>query len=78
MVTYGVSNDLFFSGHTALAVLGALEISRLNVMPLTILATLIAVYEIFVVLVLRAHWTMDVLCGLIAAFAVFWASLAFI
>jgi hypothetical protein len=29
LVTYGVSNDFFFSGHTALAVLGALELCQL-------------------------------------------------
>src|SRR5439155_21116094 len=28
LVTYGVANDLFFSGHTALAVYGAIELGR--------------------------------------------------
>lgn len=66
-VTYGVSNDLFFSGHTALAVLGALEIGALNQPSLQILATSIVVFEVAVVLLLRAHWTMDVFAGIVAA-----------
>lgn len=30
LVTYGVANDFFFSGHTAVAVLGAVELGRLG------------------------------------------------
>ena len=66
LVTYGVSNDYFFSGHTAIAVLAATEIARLGKRSLTSLAVLIVIFEIGAVLVLRAHYTMDVFTGVIA------------
>jgi len=67
LVTYKVANDFFFSGHTAIAVFGALEICRLRRSWLTIAAVLIVVFEIATVLVLRAHYTMDVFTGIVAA-----------
>jgi len=67
LVTYGVSNDLFFSGHTALAVLGAIEICRVAPWWLGTIAIAVAIGEAFVVLVLRAHYTMDVIAGALAA-----------
>lgn len=67
LVTYGVSNDLFFSGHTALAVLTALELAHLG-SPLAIgLGVFLVLYEVLAVLALRAHWTMDVMAGAFAA-----------
>jgi len=70
LVTYHVANDFFFSGHTAIAVLGAIELSRLRRYWLTVLAVLIVVFEIATVLVLRAHYTMDVFAGIVAALSV--------
>ena len=67
LVTYGVSNDLFFSGHTSLAVLGALELARLGKRWLVWAGVLLALFEITTVLVLHAHYTMDVFAGAIAA-----------
>jgi hypothetical protein len=67
LVTYGVGNDFFFSGHTALAVLGAIEICHLGPPWLGALAIFIALGEALVVLVLRAHYTMDVITGALAA-----------
>ena len=69
-VTYGVGNDFFFSGHTALAVYGAMQIATLGIASLTAVAIAIAVMQAIVVLVLRAHWTMDVLAGIFAALAI--------
>jgi membrane-associated phospholipid phosphatase len=66
-VTYHVANDFFFSGHTAIAVFGAIELSRLHRNWLTVLAVLLVVFEIATVLILRAHYTMDVLTGIVAA-----------
>ncbi len=68
LVTYHVANDFFFSGHTAIAVFGAMELSRLRRHWLTATALLIVVFEIAAVLVLRAHYTMDVFTGMVAAF----------
>ncbi len=67
LVTYGVSNDLFFSGHTALAVFGALELARLKKPALVVLAVLLGLFEVSAVLVLRAHYTMDVFAGAVTA-----------
>ncbi len=69
-VTYGVSNDLFFSGHTALAVYGALQVYALDSVTLSIAATILAIYEVIAVLLLRAHWTMDVYAGAVTALLV--------
>jgi membrane-associated phospholipid phosphatase len=74
LVTYEVGNDFFFSGHTALAVFGAVELARLRRRWLTVAAVVIAVFQATVVIVLRAHWTMDVITG--AAMALYVAYIA--
>lgn len=68
LVTYNVSNDYFFSAHTAIAVLGITEL----LIParkhwLTAIGVLVAVFEIATVLVVRAHYTMDVFTGGVTA-----------
>jgi len=60
LVTYGTSNDFFFSGHTAIAVLGALELSHAGPPWLACVAGVIAVLEVVTVIILRAHYMMDV------------------
>jgi hypothetical protein len=74
LVTYGVTNDLFFSGHTAIAVLGALVLHSLGSAWLDAAALLIAVFEIAAVLVLRAHYALDVFTGAVVALWVWSAS----
>lgn len=71
LVTYGVANDMFFSGHTALAVFGACTLASMG-HPGWGLG--LAVFEIFTVMALRAHWTMDVYAGILSALACFWAA----
>jgi hypothetical protein len=66
-VTYNVGNDYFFSGHTAIAVFGAIEVGRLRRRWLTLLALVVVVFEIAAVLTLRAHYTMDVFTGAVTA-----------
>ncbi len=68
LVTYAVGNDFFFSGHTALAVLGAIEAAYLGPPWLAAIAAFIALGEMLIVLVLRAHYTLDVIAGALAAF----------
>ena len=70
-VTYGTATDLFFSGHTAIAVYGCLELGRLGGPPAVAVGLLIALIEVTTVLVLRAHYTMDVFTGIICALWVF-------
>lgn len=67
LVTYGVANDFFISGHTAIAVLGAIEISRMFPGGCGLAAGLVALGEAVMVIVLRAHYTMDVLAAAAAA-----------
>jgi len=67
LVTYGVANDFFFSGHTAIAVFGAVELARLQKTWLTACAILLVLFEVAAVITLRAHYTMDVFTGLLAA-----------
>lgn len=67
LATYHVANDFFFSGHTAIAVFGAIEMSRLRRNWLTVIAVLLVFFEVATVLILRAHYTMDVFTGIVAA-----------
>jgi hypothetical protein len=70
VVTYGVANDLFFSGHTAIAVFGAVELARLGRRWLGVLGVGVALFEVAAVLTLRAHYTMDVFTGAVTALLV--------
>ena len=70
LVTYGVANDFFFSGHTAIAVFGAIEVARLQRAWLTAVAICVVLFEVVTVLILRAHYTMDVFTGALAAVCV--------
>ena len=67
LVTYGVANDFYISGHTAIAVLGAIEVSQLLPWWCGLIAGTIALLEAAMVIVLRAHYTMDVLAAIVAA-----------
>jgi len=67
LVTYGTGNDYFFSGHTAIAVLGAIEIAAAGPPWLGALAIAVALLEAATVLVLRAHYTMDVFTAAVTA-----------
>lgn len=66
-VTYGTSTDLFFSGHTAIAVYAAATLASTLGPAGIILGVAFALFEISVVLLLRAHYTMDVFTGAITA-----------
>jgi hypothetical protein len=67
LVTYAVASDFFFSGHTAIAVFGATQLIRVGKTWLTMLAFLVILFEASTVIVLRAHYTMDVFTGVLAA-----------
>jgi hypothetical protein len=67
LVTYHVANDFFFSGHTALAVFGAIELVEFGGTPWLPVAIAIIVLECTAVLALRAHYTLDVFTGAIVA-----------
>jgi hypothetical protein len=72
LVTYGTSTDLFFSGHTALAVYAGLEVAHhFGGWGIAAGAALVLI-EVATVLVLRAHYTLDVFTGAVTALCV-WA-----
>jgi hypothetical protein len=71
LVTYGTANDLFFSGHTAIAVYGAATLAGHWGAWGLALGLSIAVFEAVTVLVLRAHYTMDVFTGIVCALWVY-------
>ena len=66
-VTYGTASDLFFSGHTAIAVYGSIELALWGGPAFAAVGVLIALVEASAVLVLRAHYTMDVFAGAVTA-----------
>ncbi|MCX6954553.1 MAG: phosphatase PAP2-related protein [Verrucomicrobia bacterium] len=67
LVTYGTSNDFFFSGHTAISILGALQLAHTAPPWLAAIGAVVAAVEAITVIVLRAHYTMDVFAALFAA-----------
>jgi hypothetical protein len=67
LVTYGTASDLFFSGHTAIAVFGCIELAHVGGPLAAVASACIALVEISVVLVLRAHYTMDIFTGAVTA-----------
>jgi hypothetical protein len=73
LVTYDVGNDFFFSGHTCIAVIATIELFHLNIW-LGIAAAVIALLEMTVVIVLRAHYTMDVFTAILAAIGAFYVA----
>jgi hypothetical protein len=71
LVTYGTANDLFFSGHTAIAVYGAATLAG-HWGPWGLAVGLaVALFEAITVLILRAHYTMDVFTGIVCALWVY-------
>jgi hypothetical protein len=71
LVTYGTANDLFFSGHTAIAVYGAATLAGHWGPAGLALGLAIAIFEAVTVLLLRAHYTMDVFTGIVCALWVY-------
>jgi hypothetical protein len=68
LVTYKVGNDFFFSGHTALAVLAAVVAGQIFPPWVAAIVSVVAVGEALAVIILRAHYTLDVFTAVLAAF----------
>ena len=68
LVTYDVANDFFFSGHTSIAVLAAIVAAGMFPWWAGAAFALIALGEASVVLIVRAHYTLDVFTAVVAAF----------
>lgn len=67
LVTYEVENDFYFSGHTSIAMLATIELFMINPY-IGVIAGVITIFEMITVIVLRAHYTMDVFTAILAAF----------
>lgn len=70
-VTYDVTNDFFFSGHTALTVYAALALCpRSNTVKMHIIRWGLIIFQIGVLVALRAHYFMDIYTAFFTALAV--------
>jgi hypothetical protein len=76
LVTYGTASDLFFSGHTAIAVYGCIELAHYGGPWAAAVGSVIVLIEAAAVLILRAHYTMDVFTGAVTALWVWTAASA--
>lgn len=74
VVTYNVSTDYFFSGHTAMAVYMALVLPQFlpikKVMLMRMLQTSIISVQILFMYVIRGHYTMDIYAAIMTSLAV--------
>jgi hypothetical protein len=73
IVTYYTTFDFFFSGHTASATLSALEIGYRNYKNKSypVLAIMLVMMEIFCILLMRFHYTADLITGIFASVTAF-------
>jgi len=67
-VTYGTSNNFFFSGHPAISVLRAIQLAHTAPPWFAAVAAATAVVEAITVIILRAHYTMNVFAAPFAAY----------
>lgn len=68
--TYDIANDLYFSGHTGLSLIAALEIERFKKPWLTALGFTLFGYELLSVVSMQVHYTMDVFTACITTFCI--------
>ncbi len=68
--TYSISNDLYFSGHTGISLLAALEMLRFRNRSLAILGISLFIFEVLAVIILQVHYTMDVYTAIITVFCI--------
>lgn len=66
-VTYDVTNDFFFSGHTGITMIAAVEGFRANSRMGKLLGVFFVGMQISIIIVLRAHYTMDIFAGVVVA-----------
>jgi hypothetical protein len=73
-VRYGISNDLYFSAHTGVSLLAAMELSSLKKRWLSILGYILFAYMVLTVISFQIHYTMDVYTAVLTVFLVTYLS----
>ncbi|MDF1758152.1 MAG: phosphatase PAP2-related protein [Legionellaceae bacterium] len=67
-VTYGVTNDFFFSGHTTLTIIGACSLAKIyNYKLMHLFKWMLIIFQITVILCIRAHYFMDIYAAIVTA-----------
>lgn len=66
--TYHIANDLYFSLHTGVSLVVALEMARFKNRGWLVLGLSLFFFEAFSVLLLHAHYTMDVFTAIVTVF----------
>lgn len=72
LVDYSVMDDFFFSGHTAMVVYATAELALRRHWWLAGIGVVCTLFVAIVLLSLRAHYTMDVFSGVVAALLAVW------
>lgn len=70
LVTYDITNDLFFSGHTFTAMCIGMNLWDSSYLAIQLYGLFIILYEAFYVLITRSHYFMDVYAAITTYFAV--------
>jgi len=74
LVDYDHMGDFYFSGHTALIAYATAELATLRRWWLTALGVGCTIFVVVVLFSLRAHYTMDVFTGIVAALFAIWVA----
>ena len=74
MVNYSVQHDLYFSGHTGVALLIMAEFVRTKLKWFSAISFLFFGYVVMTIISFRIHYTMDVFTGVLVALYVIYTS----
>ena len=66
-VSYHKTSDFFFSGHVGINLIAAIELYRYGMTKISFLSFFGIFFQIFTMIVLRGHYSIDLIAGLISA-----------
>ena len=66
-VSYHKTSDFFFSGHVGINLIAAIELYRYGMTKISFLSFFGIFFQIFTMIVLRGHYSIDLIAGLIVA-----------
>jgi hypothetical protein len=70
-VSYLKTNDFFFSGHCGMPILMAMEFRKIKHYKMFIFCLFTCIFEAFTMIVMRGHYSIDILAGIIFAHYIF-------